>query len=83
MTTENILIGALVLVALAVIVGIFRTKTQGFGKFSTSLVLLTSVLFLSALFFAAGKIEGAVFTNIVFAIAGYAGGLIVPSKDEK
>lgn len=83
MTTENFLIGALVLVALVTIIGIFKTKTQGFGKYSTSLILLASVLFLSALFFAAGKLEGTIFTNIVFAIAGYAGGLIAPSKDEK
>lgn len=83
MTSEQVLVGSLALFACVTVGGIFWTKTKGFGKFSTSLVLLASILFTCAILFAAGKIEGPIFMNIVFAIAGYAGGLIAPSKEEK
>ena len=70
-----------VLIVLAVLgvvalIGIFRTKTPGFGRYSTSVLLLTLVLFVSALFLVAGKLDAPVFANIVFAITGFAGGLI-------
>jgi len=81
MTTESLLIVVLALLAIVTVIGIFATKTKGFGRYSTSLVLLSSALFLGALFLAIGKIEGASFMNILFAVAGYAGGLIAPSKE--
>ena len=63
------------------IVGVLVTKTPGFGRFSTSVLLLTLVLTVSALFLAFGKIEPSVFANVVFAVAGFAGGLLANRKE--
>lgn len=81
MTTNDWLIIGLSILGIAALIGIFLTKTPGFGRYSTSLLLLTLVLFVAALFLATGKIESSVFANIAFAIAGFAGGLIT-SKQE-
>ena len=58
------------------IVGIFRTKTKGFGKYTTSALMLTLVLFVAAFAFVLGQVEWTPLANLLFAIAGYAGGLI-------
>lgn len=63
------------------ITGVFLTKTPGFGRFSTSVLLLVLVVTVSALFFAFGKIEPSVFANVVFAVAGFAGGLLANRQE--
>ena len=83
MTANDWLIIGISIFGIVALIGIFFTKTPGFGKYSTSLLLLTLVLFVTALFFAAGKIESSVFTNIVFSIAGFAGGLITGTQENK
>jgi ABC-type multidrug transport system permease subunit len=60
--------------------GIFATKTQGFGKYTTSLLLLVLVLFLSSFFFVLGSITSTMFVNIVFAVTGFGGGLLSAKK---
>jgi hypothetical protein len=79
-TNDWLIIGISVL-GVAALIGIFTTKTPGFGKYSTSVLLLSLVLFIAALFLAAGKIESSVFANIAFAVAGFAGGLITGKRD--
>lgn len=81
MTTNDWLVIGLSALGIAALIGIFRTKTPGFGRYSTSLLLLTLVLFVTGLFLAAGKIESSVFANIAFAIAGFAGGLITAKQN--
>ena len=76
------LIGLTVL-SVATVIGIFVTKTPGFGKYSTSVLLLALVLFISAFFLVLGKIESSLFANVVFAIAGYAGGLINGGREKQ
>lgn len=83
MATNDWLIIALSILGIAALTGIFFTKTPGFGKYSTSLLLLTLVLFVTALFFAAGKIESSLFANIVFSVAGFAGGIITGTQEKK
>lgn len=56
--------------------GIFWTKTAGFGKYTTSALVLTLVLLVAAMAFFLGKVEWAPMANILFAVAGFAGGLI-------
>lgn len=73
--------GILGLFAVA-IVGIFWTKTRGFGKYTTSALILTLVLFVAALAFFQGKVEWAQVANLLFAIAGFAGGLITASASD-
>jgi p-aminobenzoyl-glutamate transporter AbgT len=57
-------------------VGIFLTKTRGFGRYTTSIVLLVLVLFVAAIAFILGKLELHPLANLLFAVAGYAGGLL-------
>ena len=57
------------------IIGIFRTKTPGFGKYTTSALLLTLILFVAAMAFVHGKVEWTPMANILFAVAGFAGAL--------
>lgn len=57
------------------LVGFFVTKTEGFGKYTTSTLLLILVVTISALLYTANKIEGDTMANIIFAVFGFAGGL--------
>ncbi len=70
------IIGGLIVLSIVTVIGIFKTKTPGFGKYTTSVLILALGLFISSFFFILGKIDGAVFTNIIFVVLGYAGGLI-------
>lgn len=81
MTKEVIGLICLSAVSIAVLVGIFKTKTPGWGRYSTSTLLLAIALFIAAFFLVIGKIEAPVFLNIMFAIIGYAGGLINGKKE--
>jgi hypothetical protein len=76
MSTNDWLLIAIASIGAVALVGIFFTKTAGFGRFTVSLLLLILVLLFTSLFFATGKIESATFANIAFAVLGYAGGLI-------
>jgi hypothetical protein len=76
MTTNDWLIVGISILGIAALIGILTTKTSGFGRYSTSLLLLTLVLFITSLLFAAGKVDSSLFGNIAFAVAGFAGGLI-------
>lgn len=67
---------SLTLLALVALIGIFRTKTAGFGKYSTSLLLLTIVTFTAAIALITGQLSADIFSNVIFAIAGFAGGLV-------
>ena len=81
MTQELWLALGVFLLGAGAITGVFVTKTPGFGRFSTSVLLLVLVLIVSALFLAFGKIEPSVFANVVFAVAGFAGGLLANHKE--
>jgi len=70
-----LLLLAVVLIGLAALIGFFRTKLKGFGRFATSALLMLLVVIVTALFFAAGKLEAPVVANILFAVVGFAGGL--------
>lgn len=80
-TSDPWLVVAIGVLGLLTIGGILFTKTPGFGRFSTSVLLLAVVVFVSALLLIAGKIEGYIFANIAFAVAGFSGGLINGKKE--
>jgi hypothetical protein len=63
------------------IIGIFRSKTPGFGKYTTSALILTLIMFVAAMALVEGKVEWMPMANILFAIAGFAGGLITARSD--
>ena len=81
MNTPDLSLTALTILGSVAVIGIFVTKTPGFGRYSTSVLLLTLVLFVSAFFLVGGQIEAPVFANIVFAITGFAGGLITAKAE--
>ena len=68
------------LVFAATIFAIFKTKTPGYGIYNTSVLVLTLVLFVATMAFFLDKIDWQPYSNILFAIAGYVGGLLVPSQ---
>lgn len=61
--------------------GFFITKTVGFGKYTASLLLFILVLFSGTLGFVTGKVDWPSFSNILFAVAGFAGGLVTPKAE--
>lgn len=75
MTTNDWLLIAIFILGAGSLVGFFITKTEGFGRFSTSIFLIILVVTLAALLYAAGKLEGQVMANVLFAVFGFAGGL--------
>ena len=77
---EALTLLAVVVVFGGSIVGIFWTKTQGFGRYTTSVLILALVLFVAALAFVLGKVEWAPLANLLFAVAGFAGGLITAKE---
>lgn len=58
MTKEDWLLIGIFLLGGGALVGFFKTKTEGFGRFTTSTFLIILVLTISSLFYAAGKLEG-------------------------
>lgn len=66
--------------ALATLVGIFATRTPGFGRYTTAAILLTLVLVVSAMLFAGGMVEGAIFINVAFAVTRFAGGIVTAKE---
>jgi len=57
------------------IFGFFKTKTEGFGRFTTSTLLILLVLTISALLYSSGKLGNQIMANVLFAVLGFAGGL--------
>ncbi|MCG3679084.1 hypothetical protein L5F07_07425 [Aliarcobacter butzleri] len=64
------------LLGLITLIYFFKTKTEGFGIFTVSTLLLILVIFLSSLFYLNGQLDERVMTNILFTISGFAIGLI-------
>jgi ABC-type multidrug transport system permease subunit len=69
------------LLGVAVLVGIFATKTPGFGRFSAGVLLLAFGITIAGLFFAFAKIEASIFANVLFAVIGFAGGLLANRQE--
>ena len=79
-TTLVIVISILGAIAL---IGFFWTKTAGYGKYTTSTLILLVITLLAALLFASGKLDGSLLSNIFLAVAGFAGGLIAAGKESE
>ena len=75
MSTDNWLLLAIFLLGAGSLIGFFRTKTEGFGRFTTSTFLIILVTVISSLLYTAGKLDGQVMANVLFAVFGFAGGL--------
>ncbi len=75
MTSDDWLLIGIFVLDVGALIGFFCTKTEGFGRFTTSTFLIILVLVISSLLYAAGKLEGQVMANVLFAVFGFAGGL--------
>jgi len=82
MDTNGWLLLAILIVGLVSLLGFFCTKKKGFGRFATSSFLILLVVVITALLFAAGRLEGQVVANIFFAVIGFAGGLFTGRESE-
>lgn len=75
MNQESWLMLGVFVIGLAALVGFFMTKTKGYGRFATSTFLIVLAVVISALLYAAGKLDGQIMANVLFAVIGFAGGL--------
>lgn len=75
MDQESWLMLGVFVIGLAALVGFFMTKTKGYGRFATSTFLILLAVVISALLYAAGKLDGQIMANVLFAVIGFAGGL--------
>jgi len=57
------------------IFGVLKTKKPGWGRYTVSTLLLILVLFSAVLTVLVDALELQVLANVLFAVAGYAGGL--------
>lgn len=80
MTIEHWLMLAIFIIGVGSLIGFFRTKTSGFGRFTTSVLLIILVVTIGSMLYAGGKLDGSVMANVLFAVFGFAGGLFT-SKD--
>lgn len=74
---------AIFILGSASLIGFFWTKTEGFGRFTTSTLLIILVLIISALLYTGGQLEGQVMANVLFAIFGFAGGLFTSEDGDR
>ncbi|MDQ6972848.1 MAG: hypothetical protein Q9M30_09375 [Mariprofundaceae bacterium] len=80
METNHWLMIAIFILGSGSLIGFFISKTEGFGRFTTSPLLVIFVVTFSSLLYAGGKLESQVMANVLFAVFGFAGGLFT-SKD--
>jgi hypothetical protein len=80
MDIEHWLMIAITLLAIVCFAGFFKTKTEGFGRYTTSVLLLMIALFLATLLLVGDRIDAALFGHIAFAVVGFAGGLFVTKE---
>lgn len=80
MNLSIILVIGIILLGAIALIGFFVTKANGFGKYTTSTLILLVSLVLCALLYAGDHLDAQLFGHALMAIIGFAGGLIV-AKD--
>ncbi len=75
MEKETCVIWIISTFGLIALLGFFKTKKPGYGRFNTSTLLVILVIIFSSLFFAIEKVTKAEMLHIFFSIIGFAGGL--------
>jgi hypothetical protein len=74
---------AVTLVFSVALIGFFKTKTPGWGAYTTSILLLLLILFIAGLAFSVGQVDWPSASGLLLAIAGYAGGIVTTMDKEK
>lgn len=57
--------------------GFFKTKTPGFGRYNTSILVIILALSFGSTALIAGLIREQAFSNLLMAVVGFAGGMVV------
>ena len=82
MNSTNWAIVSILLLGGGALFGFFKTKTEGFGRFTTSVLVLFLALTFSALLLANGNLDSQAFTNVVLGVVGFASGLVVGNNKQ-
>ncbi|MFS1526396.1 hypothetical protein ACL7TT_20315 [Microbulbifer sp. 2304DJ12-6] len=69
------------IVGIIALIGFFKTKTGGYGRFSTSTFLILISIIVSSLLYSAGKLDSQIMANVLFAVIGFAGGLFTGKEN--
>lgn len=72
-------IAAAIVLGGGALVGYFTTKTVGFGRFNSSILVLILVLSFGLIALVSGFVSGQAYAQLLIAVAGFAGGLMVGS----
>ncbi len=72
MDIDNWLLIAIFILGAGSLCVFFKSKTEGFGRFTTSVLLILLVVTISSLLFVTGKINQEFIYNILFAVFGFA-----------
>ena len=62
--------------------GFFKTKTGGFGRYNTSVLVVILAISFGGLALAAGLIREQAFTSLLMAVVGFAGGMVVGKEQQ-
>ena len=83
MSKEIVVTVGIFAIGAIVLIGFFVTKSKGFGKFSASTLVLLTALILSTALSASGIMDSRLLVNVIMAVVGFAGGLIVAPAIDK
>lgn len=72
---------ALLVVGLVAIIGFFKSKSAGFGPFTTGILLLLLAVVIASLLYSVGRLSDTIMANLLFTVIGFAGGLFTVNKD--
>lgn len=72
---QLVLVGAVLILGVVALVGFFRSKTDGYGTYTTGTLLLILLLTFSALLAVSGALDSRDISSILLAVAGFIGGL--------
>jgi len=78
-------LAALLIVAVlagGVLLGFFKTKKDGFGRYNTSVLVVILALSFGMLALVAGLIRDQAFIGLLMAVVGFAGGMVVGKEQQ-
>jgi len=65
------------IIGISVLIGFFKTKTNGFGRFTIATLLILLVLIFTSLLYVNSLLDKDIVANVFFTIMGFSGGLFI------
>ena len=72
----DMIFAAIVIVTIVILIGFFKTKTDGYGPYNTTILLIIPVFSFATLAFFSEKIPVEIWLNIATGIVGFVVGTI-------